>query len=75
VRVGVPTQTNFHREEGLADLSIPTHRPPLKAIGAFSLLRREPQRWKFVRLFETPIPARATRLGAAIIRLRNHIGL
>jgi hypothetical protein len=75
VRVGVPRQTNSHREEGLADLSIPTHRPPLKAIGAFSLLRRKPQRWVFIRLFETPIPAKASCLGAGIFKPGNHIGL
>ncbi|CAM0120717.1 hypothetical protein SMJ63A_10122 [Stenotrophomonas geniculata] len=75
MRVGVPRQTNSHREEGLADLSIPTHRPPLKAIGAFSLLRRKSQRWVFIRLFETPIPAQAICLGAVIMGSRNHGGL
>jgi len=47
----------------------------LKAIGAFSLLRRKSQRWVFIRLFETPIPAQAICLGAAIITPGNHIGL
>lgn len=72
MRVGVPRQTNFKGEEGLADLAIPTHRPPLKAVGAFSQLRLLSQSLKLVRLFETPIPTKATCLGEAIIDLHKH---
>ncbi|WP_313140938.1 hypothetical protein, partial [Stenotrophomonas sp.] len=72
VRVGVPRQTNFKGEEGLADLAIPTHRPPLKAVGAFSQLRSLPKPLKLVRLFETPIPTKACCLGGVIIDPRKH---
>jgi len=75
VRVGVPRQTSFKGEERLADLVIPTHRPPLRTVGAFSQLRLFSQALKLVRLFETPIPAQAICLGAAIITPGNHIGL
>jgi len=75
VRVGVPRQTSFKGEERLADLAIPTHRPPLRAVDAFSQLRFLSQPLKPVRLFETPIPAKAPCLGAAIIKPGNHIGL
>jgi hypothetical protein len=75
VRVGVPRQTSFKGEERLADLAIPTHRPPLRAVGAFSQLRLLSQSLKPVRLFETPIPAQAICLGAAIIKSNNHVGL
>jgi hypothetical protein len=75
VRVGVPRQTSFKGEERLADLAIPTHRPPLRAVGAFSQLRLTSQALKLVRLFETPIPAQANCLGVAIIKPSNHIGL
>lgn len=75
MRVGVPRQTSFRGEECLADLAIPTHRPPLKAVGAFSLLRLFLQPLNLVCLFETPIPAQAICLGAAIITPGNHIGL
>ncbi len=47
----------------------------MEAIDTFSLLRRKLQRWVFIRLFETPIPAKASCLGAAIFKPGNHIGL
>jgi hypothetical protein len=47
----------------------------LKAVGAFSLLRLFLQPLNLVCLFETPIPAKASCLGAAIIKPGNHIGL
>jgi hypothetical protein len=72
VRVGVPRQTSFKGEERLADLAIPTHRPPLTAVGAFSQLRLISQALKLVRLFETPIPTKATCLGEAIIDSCKH---
>ena len=50
-----------------------THRPPLRAVGAFS--PRFLAVLKPVRLFETPIPAKASCLGAAIFKPGHHISL
>ncbi|MDA5337767.1 hypothetical protein LRM36_04980 [Stenotrophomonas maltophilia] len=56
--------------------SVDPHAPAaMEAIDTFSLLRRKPQRWVFIRLFETPIPAKASCLGAAIFKPGHHISL